>query len=134
MNDYIVSGPDRREIPVTKNIPWIIYVGSDTVYRHVKEFETRVRKQCLLAGGTSVFLSVGITFATMDKFKDFLGIPASVWYAFFLFVLLASAVVMIVSAIGAWKDRNKTTADFVVCQIAGIAQQSNDKSVKLSTF
>ncbi len=134
MSEFLVSEADRREVPVTKNIPWIIYVGSDTVYRHVKEFEVRVLKRCWLTGSTSVLISVGAVFVTVDSFKDFLGVPASVWHALFMLVLGFSAVASLITAYRVWADRKRDSVDYVVRQISGISSSRPNTEVKLSAF
>lgn len=51
MADYIDSGAERRELPVTRNIPWFIYVSSDTIYRHVRDFELAIKDFSVVDAG-----------------------------------------------------------------------------------
>lgn len=136
MADYIDSGADRRELPVTRNIPWIIYVGADTIYRHVKDFELRIKDFSLLCGSAASALSLLLTLVTTKEFTEAFRVPASVWHAIVVIGFVICTLISIWKAINLWRNRKKLDIDYVVNRIAGVSQSSKQEvsSVSLQTF
>lgn len=136
MADYIDSGADRRKLPVTRNIPWIIYVGADTIYRHVKDFELRIKDFSLLCGSAAFALSLLLTLITTKEFTDAFRVPASVWHAIVIIGFVVCTLISIWKAFKLWRNRKKLDIDYVVNRIAGVSQSSKQEvsSVSLQTF
>ncbi|MFY7937096.1 MAG: hypothetical protein ACOVOQ_06960 [Flavobacterium sp.] len=63
-----------------------------------------------------IFLSLLITFLTAD-FKEFIGIPKNIWYAFFALSLLLSAFWTIYSSIKAIINYKKTKLEYLINKI-----------------
>lgn len=136
MTDYIESGADRREILVTKNIPSIIYVGSDTIYRHVKDFESQIIEKGRCHTYLATAISFLMTLVTADNFVDFLGIPGNTWQAVFIVCFLGAVGF---SVCGLWKIftvKDKLTVETVVKKIAGEQHedQKNSSAIPLKPF
>lgn len=136
MADYIDSGADRRELPVTRNIPWIIYVGADTIYRHVKDFELRIKDFSVFCGSAAFALSLLLTLVTTKEFTDVFGVPASVWHAMAVIGFVVCTLISGWKAIKLYRNRKKLDIDYVVNSIAGVSQSSKQEvgSVSLQTF
>lgn len=136
MTDYIDSGADRREIQVTKNIPWIIYVGADTIYRHVKDFESQIieKGRCQTYFATAV--SFLMTLVTADNFADFLGIPGNTWHAIFFVCFVGALVFFVLGSVKIYRVKDKLSVDTVVKKIAGEQheEQKNDSALPLKPF
>ena len=45
MTDFLNMGEEKRSLLVMKNFSWFIYVNSDTVYRHIRDFEISIRSR-----------------------------------------------------------------------------------------
>ncbi len=136
MADYIDSGAERRELPVTRNIPWFIYVSSDTIYRHVRDFELAIKDFSVFCGSTASALSLLLTLVTTKEFTDALKIPASVWHAIVVIGLVICTLVSLWKAFRLYRNRKKLDVDHVVNCIAGVHQSSRQEvgSVPLHTF
>lgn len=132
MNDYLDTGADRREVPVTKNIPWLIYVSADTIHRYVKEFEETTFKKGMLFGSSATMFSLLITLVTASEFKDFAGLSGAVWHAFFVMAFLISVLFVLFSVISLFFGKRPSSVDDVVQKIAGLHE--DQKEVKPASF
>lgn len=136
MTEYIDAGPERRELHVTRNIPWIIYVSADTIYRHVKDFEVLIRDFSFFCGSTAFALSLLLTLLTTKEFTSAFGVPAPVWHAIVVIGFVVCLAISIYKGINLFRCRKKLDVDYVVNCIAGMgkAAQQEFESVTLQNF
>lgn len=130
MTDFLNMGEEKRSLLVMKNFSWFIYVNSDTVYRHIREFEISIRskaeEKAQLVGALSVFLSVLLSVLTAENFHDFLKVPSSVWQAALYILLVFSGALGVWKAFKLLRNRHEEKAEDVLERIAGGREKLED--------
>lgn len=107
------------EVQLVQAKPIFVQVCTDTIHKHVQEFETRVecRKNALTAFSVAFTSAVTVATATFDQT---LGFSNQFWKGAFSTILFLSLLYGTVWGFYALRNYRKTTPDYVVAQITGI--------------
>lgn len=110
MPDYLHSKGERREVPVTKNIPWFISASADTMHRHITEYGKSIESKVQVYAKLSTSATLFVSLATSGSFTDRFYIPPHYWKTAFIL----SAVYLGISGLYGLYNRNKTYKDITV--------------------